>query len=348
MNWGLSMGVSPREPLRKVQEIATAAERHGFDALWFIDFQLGMKDVYAAMYLAALSSDSLQIGPAVTNLVTRHPTVTANAISALDELSDGRAMLGLGAGWSAVYGAGGKPSTVADLRQGISELRELMSGEEADLYGTRVQLKAATRQVPVYLAVSQPGMLRLAGEVADGAILMGAADADVCSWQLAYIYEGLERAGRSREELTIDLVVTMSIDEDDERALSDVRAWATSQAATMDVWRNVPPVLERFKSEFVEAASTYHLVDHLSLHAEHKSVVSDDFVRTVAVAGTLDSCIERLRSLLSLDVDRITFALLSGGRMRRLEEIAEQVVPRADESIIGTVAARPYRGAIHE
>jgi 5,10-methylenetetrahydromethanopterin reductase len=257
-------------------------------------------------------------------------------------------MLGLGAGWSAVYGAGGKPSTVADLRQGISELRELMSGEEADLYGTRVQLKAATRQVPVYLAVSQPGMLRLAGEVADGAILMGAADADVCSWQLAYIYEGLERAGRSREELTIDLVVTMSIDEDDERALSDVRAWATSQAATMDVWRNVPPVLERFKSEFVEAASTYHLVDHLSLHAEHKSVVSDDFVRTVAVAGTLDSCIERLRSLLSLDVDRITFALLSGGRMRRLEEIAEQVVPRADESIIGTVAARPYRGAIHE
>ncbi len=348
MNWGLSMGVSPREPLRKVEEIVAAAERQGFGALWFIDFQLGMKDVYAAMYLAALSSDSLQIGPAVTNLLTRHPTVTANAIGALDELSGGRAMLGLGAGWSAVYGAGGKPSTVADLRQGIAELRQLMSGEEADLYGTRVQLKAATRQVPVYLAVSQPGMLRLAGEVADGAILMGAADRDVCRWQLAYIYEGLERAGRSREELTVDLVVTMSIDEDDERALSDVRAWATSQAATMDVWKHVPPALERFKPEFAQAAGTYHLVDHLSLHAEHKSVVSDDFVRTVAVAGTRDSCVERLRSLVSLDVDRITFALLSGGRLRRLDEIAEQVVPRADATPSGTVPARSHGGDVRD
>ena len=69
-----------------------------------------MKDVYAATNLAALSTENVLIGAGVTNLVTRHPTVTANATAALDELSNGRAVLGLGAGWSAVLGAGGTPS----------------------------------------------------------------------------------------------------------------------------------------------------------------------------------------------------------------------------------------------
>lgn len=325
--WGLSMGVSPREPLKNVAEIAKAADRSGFEALWYIDFQLGMKDVYAAMNIAALSSENLHIGPAVTNLMTRHPTVTANAMTALDELCDGKAMLGLGAGWSAVLGAGGKPSKLGEIRRGIDELRTLFTGEEVELYGNTIKLAPARRQIPIYLAVSQPGMLRLCGEKADGAILMGAANREFCEWQLQYIYEGLERGGRDRKDLTIDLVVTMSVDDDEEKALGDVRAWATSQAATFDDWKVVPPAWERYRPEFKAAAEGYHLVEHLSLHAGHKQVVSDDFVRSVTITGDEATCIERLRELADLDIDRITFALLSGGRMRRLEQIAERIIP---------------------
>lgn len=325
--WGLSMGVSPREPLGNVSEIAADAERQGYEALWYIDFQLGMKDVYTAMTLAALATSTTHIGPAVTNLATRHPTVTANAMTALDELTGGRAMLGLGAGWSATYGAGMPPSKLGDLRQGVDELRTLFTGDEVDLYGTRVQLRTARRQLPIYLAVSQPGMLRLAGEKADGAILMGAADPEVCAWQLDHLREGLDRAGRDRSEVTVDLLVTMSVDDDEAKALDDVRAWATSQAATMHVWKHLPPSWERFRPQFADAARAYHLVDHLSLHADHRDIVSDDFVRTVAVAGDTATCVRRLRDLVALDVDRITFALLSGGRRRRLAHIAEHVIP---------------------
>lgn len=325
--WGLSMGVSPREPLRNVSELAAAAEQRGFEAMWFIDFQLGMKDVYAAMNLAAIATEHMHIGSAVTNLVTRHPTVTANATAALDELSGGNAMLGLGAGWSAVYGAGGEPSKLGDLSRGIDEFRLLFTGEEQELYGTKVRLAPAQRQIPIYLAVSQPGMLRLSGDKCDGAILMGAADPDFCRWQLDYIYEGLERSGRDRSELLIDLIVTMSVDDDEEKALNDVRAWATSQAATFDVWKSMPPAWEKFRPEFAAANSGYHLVEHLSLHAGHKQVVSDEFVQSVALAGTAQQCVERLRALTELDIDRITFALLSGGRMRRLEQLADEIIP---------------------
>lgn len=326
--WGLSLGVSPREPLSNVGELAAAAEASGFEALWYIDFQLGMKDVYAAMHLAAMATTRTYIGSAVTNLVTRHPTVTANATAALDELSDGHAMLGLGAGWSAVLGAGGQPSKLGDLRAGIEEFRTLFTGEQVQLYGTDVQLATARRQIPIYLAVSQPGMLRLAGEICDGAILMGAADPDFCRWQLDYIHEGLAKAGRDRSALTIDLVVTLSIDDDEDKALSDVRAWATSQAATFHPWKTMPAAWERFRPEFAAAAESYHLVEHLSLHAGHKQVVSDDFVRSVALAGTEEYCIDRLRQLGDLDIDRISFALLSGGRRRRMQQLAERVIPQ--------------------
>ncbi|MYJ30623.1 MAG: LLM class flavin-dependent oxidoreductase, partial [Acidimicrobiaceae bacterium] len=77
--YGISLGVSPREPLSRTADLARAVDDRGFEALWYIDFQLGMKDVYAAMNLAALSTENVLIGAGVTNLVTRHPTVTANA-----------------------------------------------------------------------------------------------------------------------------------------------------------------------------------------------------------------------------------------------------------------------------
>ena len=325
--FGISRGVSPREPLAGVGELARTVEDLGFDALWFIDHQLGMKDVYTAMTLSALATERIEIGAGVTNLTTRHPTVTANATAALDEVSGGRALLGLGAGWVAVHSIGHEPERLGAIRRGIEEFRQLFSGEEAELYGTRVRLATATRQVPVYLAVSQPGMLRLAGETCDGAVVMGAADPEFCRWQLDFIHEGLERSGRRREDLTLDLFVTMSVDDDEAQAVSDVRAWATSQAATFQVWKRVPPGWERFRPEFLSAQQSYEYTDHLSLRAEHKEIVSREFVQSVAIAGDRGTCIERLREVAALDFDRITFALLSGGRRRRLEQLATEVLP---------------------
>ena len=185
--FGISRGIRPRETFDQVAEIAQAVETNDFEALWFIDHQLGMKDVYAGMNVAAMATEKLHLGSAVTNLQTRQPTVTANATTALDDLSKDRAMLGLGAGWVALHSIGKMPDKLGAVRQGINEFRQLFSGEEAELYGTKVRLATARRQIPIYLAVSQPGMLRLCGEICDGAILMGAADVDFCNWQLDYI-----------------------------------------------------------------------------------------------------------------------------------------------------------------
>ena len=326
--FGISRGVSPREDLKSVGESARMCEDNGFEALWFIDHQLGMKDVYAAMNVAAMNTGRIQIGSAVTNLVTRHPTVTANATTALDELSGGRALLGLGAGWIAVHSIGRDQSRMAEIRKWIPTFRHLFSGQEFDLDGTNLQLATARRQIPIFLAASQPRMLEISGEYCDGTILMGAADPDFCRWQLEYIYKGLGKANRERKDFTIDLFVTASMDDDVGQALSDVRAWATSQAAQFPRWKELPAEWEKYRDEFVLARDKYEFKDHLSLRAEHKNLISDAMVQNVAIAGNLDYCLQRLREISKLDIDRITFALLSGGRKRRIDQLANELIPR--------------------
>ena len=299
----------------------------GFDALWFIDHQLGMKDVYTAMTLSALATERIEIGAGVTNLTTRHPTVTANATAALDEVSGGRALLGLGAGWVAVHSIGREPERLGAIRRGIAEFRPALQrggGRALRHAGAPRDRHPAGARLPRGLPA---GMLRLAGETCDGAVVMGAADPEFCRWQLDFIHEGLERSGRKRGDITLDLFVTMSVDDDEDQAVSDVRAWATSQAATFQVWKRVPPGWERFRPEFLSAQQSYEYTDHLSLRAEHKEIVQPGIRPVGRHRGRSQTCIERLREVAALDFDRITFALLSGGRRRRLEQLATEVVP---------------------
>ena len=50
-------------------------------------------------------------------------------------------------------------------------------------------------------------------------------------------------------------------------------------------------------------------------------------MKSVALAGTAEQCVARLKELCALDLDRITFALLSGGRKRRMEQLATEIIP---------------------
>jgi len=310
--------------------VIAEAESLGCEAAWVVDFQLGLKDVYAALLVAAGATSRILLGPGVTNFVTRHPTVTANAITAVDELSEGRALLGVGTGATAVFGANSAPSSLGEVRRWVGVLRGLFTGEETELGdgGPPVQLASAGRQVPIYISASQPRMLGLAGEIADGVIMMGAADAEFCRWQLEHVYRGLEASSRPREALTVDLFVTMSAGPDVAAAVRDVRAWAVGQASGFARWKELPPACLPYRPDFERARSAYRLVEHLSLHASHNDSISEEFVRWAAIAGTEDECVSRLEKLAALDIDRISFALLSGGRSRRLHQLAEGILPR--------------------
>jgi 5,10-methylenetetrahydromethanopterin reductase len=323
-SFGLSVGVSAREPVRRIGALAERAEDLGFEALWVIDSHLVMGDVYACLAVAGMQTSKIRLGTGVTNPRTRHLTVTANAIASIDDLTDGRAMLGVGSGDSAVQPLGMKAARIAELGEFLADARRLLDGEEIEIADAGVRIARSRPGVPIFLAATQPRMLRLAATVADGIVLLGFADPEVIEWQMGHIARGLEETGRSWDDITIDYWATISVRDDRAQALDDVRSWSAGQARWLNNWKDVPPPLQGFADEARVAAEAYDFGEHLSLRARHTTSVSDEFVRVAAIAGNPDDCRGRLKEISSHPrVSRVTLTLLSGGRTERLETLAK-------------------------
>ncbi len=318
---GISIGWSYREPLDRIVGLVRHAERNDVGACWVIDSQMAMRDAFALLPHLAVATDRILIGPGVTNLVTRHETVIANSLSTLAAIAPGRVLAGLGAGDSAVFPIGLKPQNVADLRTGIRRLRILLAGEMVEGPDRPYSIGGSpSESPPIYLAASQPRMLELAGAIADGVIVMGPANAQVWATQMDHIDRGAISSGRNPSTVTRDVWVTMAVGVG---ALDSVRSWAAAQARWMARWKTIPESLRQFEPEMTHSAERYDFGKHLSLSADHPESVSDALAAEMAVVGSPAECADRLSALTALEPDRITFALLSGGRERRLEDTLE-------------------------
>ena len=297
MKSDVSAGISPRQSFDSWAKFVAELEAEGVERVWVIDSQLAMKDVYTGLVVAALNTSRIGLGTGVTNAVTRHPSVTANAMAAVDEISHGRAILGLGAGDSALYGIGLKPQKVAEVAEAISYFRSQLP-----------------KSVPLYLAVSQQRMCELAGREADGAIVMGPAQPDMVRRQVEWIRSG------GRPGVEIAFIAPTSTD------VEDVRSWASTQARLMSHHKELPASLERFRDEIAESERSYDYSEHLSTHAEHSAAVSDELVRALGVVGSADECRARLGELRECGVDRFIFPIAGRGRADRWRRLRDQII----------------------
>src|SRR5579862_9107693 len=152
-------------------EEAVAAERLGYDAVWFGDSQMIWREAYVLLGAAAVRTERVQLGIGVTNPLTRHVGVTVGALLTLQELSGGRALLGVGLGHTSLATIGLPRATRVQLRGWIGNIRRLFGGETVD--GMRLTYAGALEAPPLFVAAGGPRMLRLAGTLADGAILAG-------------------------------------------------------------------------------------------------------------------------------------------------------------------------------
>lgn len=327
MKVGLSLGISHREPISHTVEIVQKAEELGFDSVWIADCQLSMKDCFSALILCAVNTSTIELGTGVTNPVTRHPTTIANAFAALQEVSGGRAVIGIGTGWTAVFSIGIKLATIKQLEEAIIAIRKLSSGEEVlGEDGAPYRLVTAQGAIPIYVAANQPRMLRLAGRVADGVILMGGANKEFTTWQIDHVRRGAEEAGRRFEDIKLHLWAAIAVSDDREQAIDNVRFWVASQAETFSKWRELPDFLRPYEQDFERAGKAYDRLEHVSRHARHLAVVSPELVNYLAIVGSADECLERIQKLETLGLDGVTLAFQAGGRVERMEALHEGII----------------------
>jgi len=329
MKVGISLGISPREPISHTVQVVQNAERLGFDSVWIADCQMSMKDCYIALALCAVNTSAIMLSTGVTNPVTRHPTTLANGFTALNEVSNGRAIIGLGTGWTGVYSIGLKPAKIAYLEESINNINTLCSGGEvAGADGKPYRLVTATGKIPIYVAANQPRILAMCGRVADGVILMGGANVEFTKWQMDHVRRGAEEVGRDISEIKFDLWTNIAISDDRDQAREDVSHWVASQAETFNQWKHLPDFLAPFKEDFQRASESYNRLEHMSSHANHKQSVSPEFIDYVALAGSAEECLERIHELEALGLNGVTLAFRAGagGRLARMEDINQGII----------------------
>jgi 5,10-methylenetetrahydromethanopterin reductase len=142
--------------------------------------------------------------PAVTNPFTRHSSVLAGAIQTVAELAPGRTKFIIGTGYTSARTIGRKPATLAQMRQCITTVKKLLAGAAVDFRGTGGRLGYASGDnIPVIMAASGPRAIELAGEVADGALLLVGYTPEIVNTVLERLERGARRSGRRLDDLEI-------------------------------------------------------------------------------------------------------------------------------------------------
>lgn len=264
----LSLGI-PSLNMSDIARCAAAAEGAGFELLRVGDMQSTHRDAYAALALVAEHTSTCRVGPGVTNPITRHPAVTAASIASIDELSGGRAFLGIGAGDSAVRNLGLKPARLQSLKAYINAVRDLHLHGTASFDDRSIGMHWWNgKPIPIFVAAQGPRMLRLAGAVADGVIVGSGTSAIAVEYALENISLGAKEAGRQIEDIEVWFLNYVNIDSSYSEAV-DAIASALAVAGNFLAHTTTPALVpDRLRAKFDELRQRYSYQHHFANSSE--------------------------------------------------------------------------------
>ena len=300
--------ITPVLRTREIMRLAQLAEEVGVDRLGISDV-IFYHDTYELQALCALVTKRLKIGSLVTNPYTRHPAVIAAAASTLDDISDGRAFVGIGAG--AGLGKLGiiRTPPASTIREALHIIRELLAGRVVSYQGNAYQLSCKDTRlefppqhsVPILIGTRSPRIAKLAGEVAD-IIVIGAryiSDQQITNY-LRWISEGAARAGRDIDSIEVAPRLTICASGDGELAKQSVKLYAAYYLALLR-----PPdlLIEEAKLQKiideVRRVKGWYFSPNVQYPKEIDNLVDEEIVDKFAVAGTPDECIAKIRSMIT-------------------------------------------------
>jgi 5,10-methylenetetrahydromethanopterin reductase len=327
----------------ELAELAEATEAYGYDSLWLADERFHAEP-YSALTYCATRTRRIGLGVCVTDPYSRHPALTAMAIGTLDALSDGRAMLGIGAGGSGFAQMGMqqvKPARA--MAEAIDLIRRLLRGETVTVQGEVVSFKsgkldfAAPRgDLPIYVASQNQLGLRLAGEVADGAIMQGCVNAAMLGFFESEVQLGAERSGRTSKDLDRVARIDVIIDRDRVAAIDAVRPNVATTllfqkpkfASFVQAGLDIPVALREMIADIPpsrDRSVTLPIAKH----------IPDEWVDSFIIAGDVERVVEQVSSVLR-HVNHFMLRPIvaaGGNRVDVLRQFAEDVLPRVRRAL---------------
>jgi probable F420-dependent oxidoreductase len=280
---------------------AVLAEELGYDTVFVT--QLAGRDAFVMLTAYAARTERIRVGTGITPIYSRTPVTTAQSAATLDEVSDGRFTLGLGVSQRLIAEAWhGQTieSPVDEMREYLAIVRAILRGEPPPpgrKWQSHFQLAGMDPRpdIPIYLAALAPGMLRLAGEVADGAILWLCHPRYVEEVAIPAILEGRAKAGKGIEGFDLAAGLLVAVTDDREAALADMRRRLRAYF-TAPFYRDM---IQRAgfgdELEAFDAAGT-------DVHGQ-RAALSDRFLKGVTLAGDEAEVGESLRRFRESGID---------------------------------------------
>jgi 5,10-methylenetetrahydromethanopterin reductase len=299
-------------------ELARLAERSGLASLWFAEnpFARGVMPAAAA---SAAATSRLGIGIGVVNPYSRHPTLIAMEAGALDELSGGRARLGIGSGiGAAVRRMGfGYERPLSAVREAILILRALLRGEAVSyrghvfsVEGARLDFMPARPDMPILMAAMGDRGIALAGRIADGLIVSNLCPRGYTERAALILRDVAAKAGRPVPEIVQYVPCVLGPDgraarEAAREAIGEmlVRFWPAS-----GVW---PEWRETMVDESgIPRAEVVAALDRLRRGEPPREVLDERYVAAFAIAGTADQCLDQARDYRRAGADELALGFV--------------------------------------
>jgi 5,10-methylenetetrahydromethanopterin reductase len=306
----LALGFNPVFPVREMTRLAVKAEASGYESVW-IHESLYQRDVVTYLASILTSTKRIKAASGAINTFTRHPVTTATTFANLAELSEGRAILGLGLGsfptipligYKIFPASETKP--LVRMKEYVRILRGIWSGQKVSFKGiffTVSDLELGfkmTHQVPLYLASLFPMTLKFAGRSADGAILSPTLATVEGTARMANLVKEGETAGNRKVE-RVSYMMT-SLDPDEKAARQTVKKfyfflYQLSEVLPPGALENYGVAEERLRP-MKEAWKKGNI-------AEASRLVPEEAVDALTIVGTPDKALQRVSEYLKVGVD---------------------------------------------
>lgn len=308
MNLRFGIGLLALTPTYNLAKFAQIAEQLEFDSIWLSD-NYAIRNAFVGLTHMVLATNSIDIGLGATNPYLVNPVVLASFFATLSETSNGRSILGIGAGdINMLYDLHIKRDRpLATLKEYIQILEEIWAGKPLYYSGHIFQITKAALQFaietppPIYVAAQGPKMIQLAAEIANGVLLNAAHPLDyaVAKTQLD---KGFTISGRKREVFDVTAYAVMSI------AKLHTASRATRKHVVAHIIAGTPElVLARHSISLAQATKIRNLL-HQGNWAEAAKAVTPEMLDVFAIVGTPEECISRIEQLIQTGVTHVVLA----------------------------------------
>ena len=310
--------------LDKLGEYARIAEARGFHSIWLAE-SWGLDAVALLSYIGA-QTRRVKLGTAIVNVYSRTPALLSMTSTTLNDLYQGRFILGLGTSTKAlVEGWHGMSfeRPVSRLRDCVSIVRQLTTGKEVTYEGSvlsvrgyRIRVQPRFAPPPIYIAALGTEAMRAAAEQADGWLpyllpLRGLAES------VAMIREASAKAGRAPDAVCIAPMVLTAVAEDRQAARAAAREHIAFYLGAMGPHYRGFVARFGFESEVKQVYTAWKAKQY----AESRSAVSEVMLDQIAVAGTPEECRARLAEFRAAGAD-LPILFFPGTCTNRMVELA--------------------------